>query len=170
VTFELDGEPQIVTLVKSGPNSIGKMQVRNAGAGSHTVALVSPAGCFDPIVFNCQVDSPPDPEWDAAWAGLDEVLAVTEPNQAPLETRLIGNYPNPFNPTTTIRYTLHEKLLVSIRVYSVIGEEVAVLVDGVEEAGLHEVVFDARNLPSGTYFYRLVAGEVAAVQRLVVVK
>jgi hypothetical protein len=94
----------------------------------------------------------------------------TEIGQIPEVTELLGNYPNPFNPATTIRYTLHEKLLVSIRVYSVIGEEVAVLVDGIREAGSHEADFNAHALPSGTYLYRLIAGNVVHTGKLLVTK
>ena len=73
------------------------------------------------------------------------------PDQYALE----GNYPNPFNPSTTIRFGLPESAQVRLAVYDVLGRQVRVLLDGVREAGTHEVVFDASDLPSGTYLYRL---------------
>ncbi|MDH7561739.1 MAG: dockerin type I domain-containing protein, partial [bacterium] len=64
---------------------------------------------------------------------------------------LEGNYPNPFNPTTTIRYALPERSEVELRVLDMLGREVAVLVRGTVEAGVHTAVFDARGLESGAY-------------------
>ena len=68
-------------------------------------------------------------------------------------------YPNPFNPVTTIGYALPHEAKVSLVVYDILGREVEVLVDGFKDAGRHSVQFDAANLPSGTYFYRLVTPE-----------
>jgi subtilisin family serine protease len=75
----------------------------------------------------------------------------------PSEFGLLQNYPNPFNPITTIGYTLSEPSEVKIIVYSILGEEVASLVNMTKEAGYHKYYFSADNLPSGTYLYRLQA-------------
>jgi hypothetical protein len=88
----------------------------------------------------------------------------------PQEYRLEQNYPNPFNPTTTIRYALPQDSYVTLRVYNVLGQEVAVLVDGNEWAGYHSVVWNAGTSASGAYFYRLQAGSFIAMRRLVVVR
>jgi len=73
------------------------------------------------------------------------------------EFTLSQNYPNPFNPATTIRFTLSEASLVSIKVYNLIGEEVATLVNNTLTGGSHSVVFNAVNLASGVYIYRIQA-------------
>ena len=70
----------------------------------------------------------------------------------------VGNYPNPFNPQTLIRFTVPATQHVTLHVFDALGRRVAVLVDEVRSAGAHEVAFDASSLPSGMYFYRLQAG------------
>ncbi|MCB1060090.1 MAG: T9SS type A sorting domain-containing protein [Calditrichaeota bacterium] len=80
------------------------------------------------------------------------------------------NYPNPFNPSTTIAFNLPEAVRVKLVVYDVIGKEVARLLDGESGAGLHTVVFDGRALPSGVYFYRLEAGALVDTRKMVLMK
>jgi photosystem II stability/assembly factor-like uncharacterized protein len=76
----------------------------------------------------------------------------------PAEFRLEQNYPNPFNPSTNINYSIPKQSFVSIKVYNIIGQEVASLVNGVQEEGHHQIVFNAKNLSSGIYLMRLSAG------------
>ena len=75
--------------------------------------------------------------------------------ESPDSFALNGNYPNPFNPQTTIQYSVAESAHVTVTVYDALGRHIATLVDGVQAPGYHEVAFDAANLPSGTYLYRL---------------
>jgi photosystem II stability/assembly factor-like uncharacterized protein len=90
--------------------------------------------------------------------------------EIPSETLLEGNYPNPFNPTTTIWYGLAARAHVSLVVYNILGQQVAVLAVGEQEEGYHEVVFDARNLPSGVYLLRLSAADYMEFKKLVLSK
>lgn len=71
----------------------------------------------------------------------------------PGKVELRSNYPNPFNPVTTISFALPEAQQVKLSVFDILGREVAILVNSIQEAGAHEVVFDAKDLPSGTYLY-----------------
>jgi hypothetical protein len=80
------------------------------------------------------------------------------------------NYPNPFNPSTTIRYGLPERSHVSLAVYNTLGQQVAVLQNEEQEAGYHDVKFNASSLPSGVYFYRLQAGSYVETRKLCLVR
>jgi hypothetical protein len=83
---------------------------------------------------------------------------------------LLQNYPNPFNPTTTIRYELPFASHVSLIVFDVLGRQVRTLVNTFEQAGRHEATFNAQNVSSGTYFYRLEAGGSVETRKLTVVR
>lgn len=76
---------------------------------------------------------------------------------APTEFELLPNYPNPFNPATTIQYQLPVQMDVQVSVYNILGRKVATLADGLQEAGQHEFRWNASNMASGLYFYRVVA-------------
>jgi hypothetical protein len=89
----------------------------------------------------------------------------------PTEFGLAQNYPNPFNPTTTIEYQIPVAAThVALRVYNVLGQTVATLVDEVKEAGSYTARWDASQMASGVYFYRLEAGDYSATRQLVLMK
>ncbi|MCC5942003.1 MAG: T9SS type A sorting domain-containing protein [Balneolaceae bacterium] len=90
--------------------------------------------------------------------------------QLPDNFTLHQNYPNPFNPTTVISYELPENSFVSLEVYDMVGRQVASLVNGQVQAGMHQVNFDASGLSSGVYLYRLTAGNTVLSRRLTVLK
>jgi hypothetical protein len=101
------------------------------------------------------------------------VVSIDAPNRTdlPLETRLDGNYPNPFNPSTVIAYQLATAGPVRLAVYDILGREVAVLVNQERAAGRFEVTFDASGLSSGVYLYRLqLGGHVVSTRRMTLVK
>jgi len=83
---------------------------------------------------------------------------------------LVQNYPNPFNPSTTIEFALPRAGIVSLKVYNVIGQEVASLVDGFKSAGRYSIEFEAGNSPSGVYFYKLVHAEGSETRKMLLVK
>ncbi len=83
---------------------------------------------------------------------------------------LSNNFPNPFNPTTTIRFQISNPKVVSLKVYDVLGNKIATLVDEYKTAGSYEVAFDAGNLPSGIYFYKLQSGSFSKTLKMVLLK
>ena len=95
---------------------------------------------------------------------------ISEEEQIPQGFALEQNYPNPFNPFTTIRFTVPQREYVSLVVFNSLGQEVRSLVEREEGIGSHEVEFDASNLPSGVYFYRLRAGSFVETKRLVLLR
>ncbi len=91
-------------------------------------------------------------------------------NETPSEFSLSQNYPNPFNPVTVINYSVPVKGLVSLKIYDVTGREVAVLLNGVQQAGSGSVTFNASNYSSGVYFYKFTAGSFSSTKKMVLVK
>jgi hypothetical protein len=100
--------------------------------------------------------------------GWDEEPAAV--NATPTNFALQGNYPNPFNPTTTINFSLGSADNVKLSVYDLSGRLVSTLVDGYREAGSHAVSFDATGLASGVYVYRLTAGAQTASAKMILSK
>ncbi len=84
--------------------------------------------------------------------------------------KLYQNYPNPFNPVTTIRYSVPERSFVQLKVYDALGLEVMTLVNAEKPAGSYRLEFNASNLPSGIYFYRLQAGAFSAARKMTLLK
>jgi hypothetical protein len=87
-----------------------------------------------------------------------------------LSFQLHQNYPNPFNPTTTIAYSLTQSADVELKVYNLLGQEVAVLAEGSQSAGLHQVRWDASEQASGIYLYRLRAGDAVTTKKMLLLK
>jgi hypothetical protein len=86
------------------------------------------------------------------------------------ENSLFQNYPNPFNPLTTIKFKISQSGYVSLKLYNVIGKEITTLFSGEKPSGTYEITFDASEIPSGIYYYRLISGKYVEVNKLTVVK
>jgi hypothetical protein len=114
--------------------------------------------------------SPGSPTVEFTVGAEDEPLERIPSEQLPVDYSLSMNYPNPFNPTTTIRYALPENVHVRLTVVDLLGREVGLLVDEPQTAGYKHVVFDARNISSGVYFCKLTAGNFTGVKKMVVAR
>jgi xylan 1,4-beta-xylosidase len=102
----------------------------------------------------------------------DSLSCIEEPNssQNPNACVLEQNYPNPFCLSTTIKFGIPEKSFVSLKVYNLLGQEVAVIAEKEYSSGVHSVIFDASNLASGIYFYTLKAGDLIDTRRMHIIK
>ena len=97
--------------------------------------------------------------------GVGEKLA-----SSPYEYKLDQNYPNPFNPTTTITYSLRQSDATTLKIYDVLGREVATLVDGFVSSGHHSVSFTGEQFASGVYFYRIISGSFVETKKMILQK
>ena len=109
------------------------------------------------------------PTKKAEWL-LSPPSAVEQADMIPAAFSLAQNYPNPFNPTTTLEFSIPKSSHVVLEVFNVLGQSVARLVDGAMSAGTYRTTFDASNLSSGVYLYRLKAGEFVQARKMVVMK
>jgi len=163
VEISIDQFPYLVTI---GNNRQGVFSQTGFNLGVHTVELTDPSGCFPATTANCPAGLGKD------GGGLWE---EGESWDVPVTTALLENYPDPFNPSTTIRYTLSEDTHVTLNVYNMLGQLVATLVNGYELPGYREVVWDGSNdfgqrVSSGIYIYRMVAGTHIEIKRMMLLK
>ncbi|RNC84502.1 MAG: T9SS C-terminal target domain-containing protein [Balneola sp.] len=108
---------------------------------------------------------------DVLEAELEKVATNSEEEGfTPSTIQLNQNYPNPFNPSTTISYSIDSPGEVSLKVYNLLGREVATLVNGTQASGNHSIVWNASNVPSGVYVYRLSSGETQISRRMMLIK
>jgi hypothetical protein len=136
---------------------------------SYRVTVVDYA---DPIVNDIAYESNPSNEVSArlTGGGDPEKISVNPDSKIPNEYLLAQNFPNPFNPTTTINYSIKSVGEVTLKVYDMLGAEVASLVNEGQEVGNYSVEFNASELPSGIYVYRLTAGSFVDNKKLILLK
>ncbi len=102
---------------------------------------------------------------------LSEITGIqSSNNNIPDKFSLSQNYPNPFNPSTIINYQIPKSSEVKLIIYDAIGKEIKTLVNGRQNAGTYKVEFDGSNLPSGVYFYKLLAGEYSVTKKMALIK
>lgn len=184
---DLDGDGDLDMLVG---NRLGQIAFyRNTGSvssPSFTFVTSNYAGinAFQnsvPVIVDLNSDTDPDLILGNIKGGLYyyenwDVFGIQQiGSEIPQEFSLYQNYPNPFNPVTKIKFDVKakgstEKAKINLTVFDLLGKEVAKLVDGELSPGIYEVDYDASNLPSGVYFYKLVSGEFSESKRMVLVK
>ncbi len=98
------------------------------------------------------------------------LVSVHRNNEIAREFRLYQNYPNPFNPSTRIKFNLPKSSIVKMTIYDITGKEVKTLINGELEAGIHLIDFDASNISSGIYFYKLTTSEFTETKKMVLLK
>ena len=188
------GEVQIIT------TALDTVQIQNAGTGTLAISkilidssafavsrqslLIAPGGSDTLIVFFSPTDArgyagtmslntnAPGSPTVVTLQGIGAIINGAGGGTEPLPTALAlyQNYPNPFNPATTIRYALPSTGIVTLKVYDMLGRDVATLVNGVQEAGYKSVQWNVGTLSSGVYLYRLTVGGWTSVRKLLVMK
>ena len=98
------------------------------------------------------------------------LVSVKSDVQSPTKFVLFNNFPNPFNPTTTIKYEIPKTVNVSLKVYDILGREVQILINQEQKPGFYEVPFGNDDLASGIYFYRLQAGDFIQTKKMILLK
>jgi hypothetical protein len=107
---------------------------------------------------------------DLVYTTYDITVTSADPTPVASTFELAQNYPNPFNPSTNIKYSIAERSNVTIKVYDMLGSEVATLVNQIQDAGTHNVVFNASNLASGMYVYTITAGNFTSSKKMMLLK
>jgi hypothetical protein len=114
--------------------------------------------------------------WGSEWGGVYKTISlpfttgVGNVDGTPLTFALHQNYPNPFNPATVIRYSIPAASQVTLKVFNLLGQEVATLVNTVQVAGNYETSFNAASLSSGVYIYRIQAGTNVDTKKMMLLK
>ncbi len=143
-------------------NSIGFVEGRGSSIESHTYSFTDRDVLSGKYLYRLrQID----------FDGSFEFSDILEVNvDVPLTFSLDQNYPNPFNPSTTIKYSIPQSEFVSLKIYDILGKEIAAPVNDRQEAGNYEIMFDGSNLASGVYFYRLKAGSNIHIRKMLLAK
>ena len=147
----VDGSGTVVTF--NNVTNSNPFTLTAPGAGSYVVN----AGHSGPL------------KWDSASVNI-VLTDVSDNFSNPNEFKLFDNYPNPFNPTTIIRYSVPEVSFTSLKIYDALGNEVSVLVNEIKSAGTYDTEFNASNLSSGIYFYTLQAGSFSQTKKMLLTK
>lgn len=111
-------------------------------------------------------------DYGITWEEVLDISALTNIEDTPFEDKfaLEQNYPNPFNPLTIIKYSLADESKVVLKVYDILGKEIAILENKVQHSGNYTSEFDGTNLPSGIYFYTLTAGNYSETKKMVLIQ
>ena len=139
----------------------------NNSTGNNPFTLTAPGpGSY---TVNAGFKNPNPRRWDSVTVDIN-LTDIGEHHSNPTEYRLYDNYPNPFNPSTTIRYSIPEASFTSIKIYDVLGNEVSSLVNETKSAGTYAVEFNANDLSSGIYYYALQAGSFNETRKMILLR
>jgi len=134
--------------------------VKSSQAAQLVIAAGAPSNALGKISMDLNSEMPPPPPGD----DIEAVKVI------PADYVLDQNFPNPFNPSTTVTFELPKAEHVTLKIYDVLGREVATLVDELRGAGIYQETFNAGRLASGLYFYRLTAGSFGQIRKMMLVK
>jgi hypothetical protein len=160
----------------------------SGGSGDYRLNSTSPAidagsGDGAPSIDRDGITRPQGSGWDLGCYEYSDATSVETSNNYPTEFQLFQNYPNPFNPSTKIKFTIPtppvssplvkgrtKEGFVTLKVYDILGNEIAILVNEFKPAGSYEVEFDASDLPSGIYMYQLKSESFVQTRKMILMK
>jgi hypothetical protein len=145
----------------------GTVVAVNNSTGNNPFTLTAPGpGTY---TVNAGFKSPSPRRWDSVMVNIS-ITDVGENPSNPTEYKLYDNYPNPFNPSTILRYSIPEASFTAIKIFDALGNEVSSLVNETKSAGTYEVEFNATDLSSGIYYYTLQAGSFTQTKKMILIK
>jgi hypothetical protein len=159
-------------VVRSLDRSFGDIEPGTAVIGNRPYRIEFLESCTDifSVSFRVDISTGNFTFWSDTFS-VDIVSAIGRAeNQLPISYSLKQNYPNPFNPVTMINYQLPMINDVELSIYNLLGQKVATLVDERQQAGYHQVEWDASNFSSGIYYYRIEAGEFQDVKKMILIR
>ncbi|RKZ00384.1 MAG: hypothetical protein DRQ13_00525 [Ignavibacteriae bacterium] len=163
--FEVTNEGEIVWLYINPVIATGPMTQGDSIPGQQNRVFRTYRYAPDYPGFNGKDLTPGDP--------IEIIISSIEGSSndlTPAEFKLSQNYPNPFNPSTKIKYSLPTNEFVNITVYDLLGKAITVLINEQKPAGSYEIIFDASELPSGVYFYKLVTNDFISTKKMILAK
>ncbi len=165
--YEVAGDLEDIQVVANVQNG----SIRVAGFATGEVGTAQPvvSFLFDTLEAGDDIDVAYC-MFDEAFGGNVEVLAADGEEVVPAKFGISQNYPNPFNPVTTISYDIAKPCDVNIEVYNVKGQKVTTLVNEKKQAGSYKAVWNAENVSSGIYFYRINAGDFHSIRKMILIK
>ncbi len=165
----MDTVRYVMRLTGPGVDSVFAAQQDTTDTTS-IMSLLKPASYYGWVVYSSDGYTQVASIDSFVFRTSDKITDVNDLELVPKSFALYQNFPNPFNPTTTIEYDIAKRSNVSVIIYDVLGREVTTLVNRVMNPGRYKAVFNASELPSGVYFYRITAGSFVETRKLVLVK
>ncbi|HTY09792.1 MAG TPA: T9SS type A sorting domain-containing protein [Bacteroidota bacterium] len=167
--FEVSNSTAAVLVRRDGRNKISN-EVSDTSYGDKILATGDKIPSLIGIIYYNNNNYMVVPRTNADYIGLVTTRVAEVKSAIPTQYSLDQNFPNPFNPSTTIRYSLPAAGRVQMKVYNVLGQEVSTLVNAQQQAGMYEVTFDASRLASGVYFYRISSEKFTQVKKMMLIK
>ncbi len=168
LVYATDSNQQIYSFGVTDMN--GNYTITGLVPGSYSVASSS-FGYTGGATTTTSLDYTSSYSSTASFTLTPESVTAVESSPSQISSyQLYQNYPNPFNPSTVIRFSVPYESHITLKVYNILGSEVATLVNGVRAAGSYNITFNAENLASGVYFYQLKAGNFVTTKKLLLLK
>lgn len=168
--YTTDGENEDAEL-SFDINTNGRFLTMDYDSTSGDLTLSAPGYTFVAELYVTAADLGGEAAGDTAIVQVNEATAIGDVSAAiPLRNALYKNYPNPFNPRTSIRFDLKKAADVRIEIFNELGQKVNTLVDGYRSAGTYTIRFDARALSSGVYYYKMTTPEFKQIRKMLLIK